>query len=199
MLFEERIQWATEHLDELESLADEAECQPLYLKAVMALRKAQKGIPTGHLVELDACCSGLQVLSAITGCTSGAAMCGLVDPEIRADAYTTVTQLMTGVLQGQNITVDVSRKQAKEAVMTVLYGSKAKPVEIFGKDTPELAAFYEVVMTYAPGAWDALQESIKAWQPYSLQHSWIMPDGFHAKVKVMVKREVRIEVDELNT
>ena len=58
MLFEDRIQWATEHLQELETLSDRAECQPLYIKAVMALRKAQKGIPTGHLVGFDAVCSG---------------------------------------------------------------------------------------------------------------------------------------------
>lgn len=58
LLFEQRIEWATEHLDALESFADVAECQPLYKKAVMALRKAQAGIPTGHLVAVDAVCSG---------------------------------------------------------------------------------------------------------------------------------------------
>ena len=58
LLFEERIQWVNDHLNDLESLTDQAETKAAYIKSVMALRKAQQGIPTGHLIELDACCSG---------------------------------------------------------------------------------------------------------------------------------------------
>jgi hypothetical protein len=78
------------------------------------------------------------------------------------------------------------------------YGSKAKPKEIFGIDTPELAAFYEAAHTVAPGAWELLQDLLKSWQSYALSHCWILPDGFDARVKVMTKKEARIEVDELN-
>ncbi len=208
MLFEDRIQWATDNLDILESLVNTAETKPLYMKAVQAIRKAQKGIPTGHLVGLDACCSGMQVLSTITGCVSGATMCGLVDPDVRADAYSKVTELMNELLHDQGITVDIPRKQAKEATMTVLYGSKAKPVEIFGEDTPEISAFYQAIVNGAPGAWSALQELLNAWQPWALYHAWKMPDGYDAKVKVMVpvmtknkdgaKPGIRITVDELD-
>ena len=56
--FEDRIQWARDNLDHLEDLLDQAETKPLYLKAVMAIRKAQAGQPTGHLVAMDATCSG---------------------------------------------------------------------------------------------------------------------------------------------
>ena len=194
MLFEERIQWATEHLDELESLADKAECQPLYLKAVMALRKAQKGIPTGHLVGFDACCSGLQIMSAITGCVSGATATGLVDPNVRADAYTVVTDTMNSIL-GSGVVV--SRKDAKRAVMTTFYGSKNTPKEIFGEDTPEINAFYQAANQVAPGAWELLQDLLASWQPYALVHSWKLPDGYDARVKVMGKITARVEVDEL--
>lgn len=198
LLFEERIEWATINLGSLETLADKAEVQPMYLKAVQALRNAQKGIPIGHLIELDACCSGMQVLSAITGCVSGAAMCGLVDPDRRADAYSSITEHMNELLHDQNITVDIPRKQAKEATMTVLYGSKAKPIEIFGENTPELNAFYQAITTHAPGAWEALQDLLNAWQPYALKHEWVLPDGFQAKVKVLQKKETRITLDELD-
>jgi DNA-directed RNA polymerase len=116
LLFEERIQWAQDHLQELESLSDKAESQPLYKKAVMALRKAQKGIPTGHLVALDACCSGLQLMSVVTGCVAGATATGLVDPEVRADAYTIVTKEMNNILGGG---LSVSRADAKRSVMTL--------------------------------------------------------------------------------
>ena len=57
-LFEERIEWAQTNIDQLEALADQAETKPLYLKAVMAIRKVQQGKPTGHMVGLDASCSG---------------------------------------------------------------------------------------------------------------------------------------------
>jgi len=58
LLFEERIQWTEANLNNLETLADQAETKPLYIKAVMAIRKAQQGLPTGHMVGVDACCSG---------------------------------------------------------------------------------------------------------------------------------------------
>lgn len=195
LVFEDRIKWALEHLDALESLADDAEVKPLYLKAVQAIRKAQAGIPTGHLVGFDACCSGIQIMSALTGCTSGATATGLVDQDVRSDAYSLVTREMQKVLGSA---FGVSRKDAKAALMTSFYGSKAKPVEIFGEDTPELAAFYKAAFLVAPGAWELLQELLESWKPFALFHAWKLPDGFDARVKVMTQRDIRIEVDELD-
>lgn len=198
LLFEERIQWGMDNLADLEALADQAEAKtkPLYVKAVQAIRKAQAGIPTGHLVGFDASCSGIQVMSALTGCYAGAHATGLVDPNVRADAYTAVTNAMNEVLGG--VGVNVPRAKAKEATMTSFYGSKAKPIEIFGEDTPELAAFYAAATKVAPGAWGLLQDLLASWQPYALKHEWQLPDGYEAKVKVMNKIETRIEVDELD-
>lgn len=198
LLFEERIQWGMDNLANLEALADQAEAKtkPLYVKAVQAIRKAQAGIPTGHLVGFDASCSGIQVMSALTGCYSGAHATGLVDPNVRADAYTAVTSAMNEVLGG--VGIKISRAKAKEATMTSFYGSKAKPIEIFGEGTPELAAFYAAATVVAPGAWGLLQDLLASWQPYALKHEWQLPDGYEAKVKVMNKIETRIEVDELD-
>ena len=195
LLFEERIQWGREHLDELESLTDKAESAYLYMKSVTAIRKAQQGIPTGHLVALDACCSGMQIMSAITGCLSGARATGLVDPDRRADAYTEQTQRMQKILGSH---FEVSRGDAKKALMTSGYGSKEQPKIIFGEDTPELAAFYQSFQEMAPGAYELLQELLDTWQPYALAHAWKLPDGFDARVKVMQREETRIEVDELD-
>ena len=196
MLFEDRIQWATDNLPVLESLADKADTKPLYLKAVQAIRKAQAGLPTGHLVGVDGVCSGVQMMSVLTGCVSGARATGLVDPNRRADAYTQVTEVMNGIL-GANAIV-VPRGDAKDALMTSMYGSRAKPIEIFGEDTPELSAFYQAAAIVAPGAWELLQILRAAWQPYALLHEWKLPDGFDARVKVMEKVEARIEIDELD-
>lgn len=198
MLFEARIEWAEKHLDQLESLVDQAETKPLYMKAVQAIRKAQKGIPSGHLVGFDACCSGIQVMSTITGCEAGARATGLVDPNVRADAYSTMTNTMNELLHSQGISVDVPRADAKSATMTSFYGSKAKPIEIFGEKTPELEAFYKAATIVAPGAWELLQDLLASWQPYALYHAWKLPDGYDARVRVKEKKKSRIEVDELD-
>lgn len=208
LLFEERIQWAEDNLYNLEAvgtqrLADEINLPndekwkeaPLYIKAVMAIRKAQQGIPTGHMVGVDACCSGIQIMSALAGCVAGAMATGMVDPNRRADAYAETTKVM-GTILGS--TVNISRLDAKQAIMTSYYGSKKTPKEIFGEDTPELSAFYQAATTVAPGAWDLLQDLLASWQPYALSHNWKLPDGFDARVKVMARREVRLEVDELD-
>ena len=97
-LFEERIEWAQTNIDQLEALADQAETKPLYLKAVMAIRKVQQGKPTGHMVGLDASCSGIQIMSAMTGCWKGAEATNLVNPDARNDAYSMCTENMNKAL-----------------------------------------------------------------------------------------------------
>jgi len=195
LVFEKRIEWAEANLNELEDLADQAETKPLYMKAMQAIRKAQAGIPSGHMVGLDACCSGIQLMSVLTGCVKGATATGLVNPNERSDAYTYTTQVM-GTILGSS--VNISRADAKQSLMTSFYGSKAMPKQIFGEDTPELDAFYQAANQVAPGAWELLQDLLGSWKPWGLIHQWKLPDGFDAKVKVMNKREVRIEVDELD-
>ena len=195
MVFEDRIKWAEDNLTVLESLMDQAETKPLFYKAVLAIRKAQQGIATGHMVGVDACCSGIQVMSALTGCVAGSKATGMIDPDRRADAYAETTAVMSNILGSS---IDISRADAKQALMTSFYGSKLLPKQIFGEKTPELDAFYEAATTVAPGAWALLQDLLASWQPWALSHEWKLPDGFDARVKVMAKREVRLEVDELD-
>ena len=208
--FDERIEWATQNLDQLEAIADQRvqdemplprdekwKEEALYRKAVQAIRKAQQGIPTGHLVGMDACASGIQVMSAMTGCVIGAQSTGLVG-NVRSDAYGICTEHMNTLLQAEGLSVDVPRKDAKMALMTAFYSSTDVPKEIFGEDTPELNAFYQAAQATAPGAWELLQDLKAAWQPYALVHQWKLPDGFDARVKVMEKVSARVEVDELD-
>lgn len=195
--FADRLDWAHKHLQELETLAETAETKtkPLYIKAVMAIRKAQTGKPTGHMVGVDGTCSGIQMMSVMTGCVAGARSTGLIDPGVRADAYSATTQAMNTILGGGLV---VARNDAKKALMHTCYGSKKTPRDLFGENTPELAAFYQAVQIIAPGAWDLLQVLLASWKPYALSHEWKLPDGFDAVVKVMVPKEIRIEVDELD-
>jgi hypothetical protein len=196
-LFEDRIKWAEDHLHNLEEFIDQVglKDRPLYIKAVQTIRKAQKGIPTGHLVGFDASCSGIQIMSVLTGCEAGARSTGLIDPDVRADAYSQTTQVMNRLLGDEGISVP--RTHAKNALMTAFYGSTAQPKAIFGDGTAALDAFYKAAQEVAPGAWELLNDLAATWNPTTLVHAWQLPDGFEAKVKVKTNEETRIEVDEL--
>lgn len=185
--FENRIQWVRDHQDVLEQQT--AEEPYLYQKAVMAFRKALKGLPIGHMVGLDSVASGMQLMSVMTGCISGCTLTGLVDPDKRMDAYTEITKAMQG-------TVAVSRAQAKEAVMTYLYGSEAVPKRVF--DVRELRVFHRVMAEKAKGADWLLGILLEAWDKDALHHSWVLPDGYEAYVPVMVKKSTRVNITELN-
>ena len=199
-IFEDRIKWVEDNLDSLELLSAGQlwKERPMYIKAVSAIRKVQKGKPTGHLVGFDAVCSGMQIMSALTGCIAGATATGLVDPTRRADAYTDCTNIMAKKL-GNTSAVFGTRAKVKQAVMTSLYGSKQEPKKEFGEGTPELEAFYKAMYELCPGACDLLDDLLNSWQPYAKYHEWRLPDGFLAHVKVMQKVEgCRIEVDEID-
>src|SRR5690606_34985763 len=155
-------------------------------------------IPTGHLVGFDACNSGLQVMSAVTGCAKGAALTGLIDPDNRVDAYGEITSSMNKRLKLNQLKVNIDRASAKDAVMTSLYGSKRNPKKIFGEDTPELAAFYTTMADETPGAWELLHDLLASWQPYALFHAWKMPDGYDVKNLVKESIEDTLEIDELD-
>lgn len=190
-----RIQWAKDNLMELESLAEYADDYFLYRKAVMALREVMAGKPTGHLVGFDAVCSGAQIMSALVGCAVGAKATGLIDPDVRSDAYTKCLEIMRQYIP---TLPDEDRKRIKNAFMTKLYGSIKEPEKLFGEGTEELKVFEKALYKLAPGACELLEALRASWNPQALYHAWKLPDGFDVKVKVMVEKEPRIKVDELN-
>jgi hypothetical protein len=149
------------------------------------------------MVAVDSSASGAQLMSAMTNCIAGAMATGLIDPNKRADLYTETTVEMNSMLHESGISVDVPRADMKQAVMTVLYGSKAEPKKLFGEDTTELTTFYKVLSKVVPGAMFLLQDLLEAWNSYSKVHQWQMPDGFEAVIKVMETKDCRIEIDEL--
>ena len=196
-LFEDRIQWVKDHYNTLEDFIDVAEDKPLYIKAVHALRETMLGNPIGHLVALDATCSGIQIMSAITGCIAGADATGLVTDK-RADAYTDVTKEMNSILKLRGLSqIVVPRGDVKRAVMCSGYGSTLVPKEIFGEGDL-LTTFYQATAKIAPTAFKLMADLLDTWQADALSHNWVMPDNSHVNIKVMQSKETRIEVDELN-
>jgi len=192
--FEDRIAWVKENNAVLEHRTLTANDAFRYRAALLAYRDVQTGKPIGYLVGLDAAASGIAILGALTGCKTTAANTGITGTR-RRDIYGKCTKVMSDLLGAD---VEVDRDPVKKALMTSYYGSKAKPKEVFGEDTPELQAFYEAAETVAPGA-NALKEILlMAWQPYADLHEWIMPDGFHVRLPVLQTMESRLEVDELD-
>jgi hypothetical protein len=57
----------------------------------MAIQKAQQGLPTGHMVGVDAICSGIQIMSVMTGCVAVPRPLASWTPTAGADAYTKAT------------------------------------------------------------------------------------------------------------
>lgn len=194
-LFEVRIKWVLDNFNRLTVLATPQKERPLYVKAVMALFEACRQIKSGHMVGLDATCSGMSIMSVLTKCYKGCWATNLIDPDVRNDAYTLVTDAASAHLGGG---MEIERNDAKTATMTGLYGSQAEPRKIFGEDTAELAAFYQGLSDTAPGAVELLGDLKAAWQAYALAHTWILPDEYCAHVKVMVKMEARIVLEELD-
>lgn len=194
--FEVRIQWVKDNYHRLTVLASPKKERPLYVKAVMGLLRAVKGQAIGHVVGLDATCSGMSIMSVLTKCYLGCLATNLIDPDTRNDAYTMVTDRASQYLGGG---LAIERGDAKDATMTALYGSQKTPRDIFGEDSPELEAFYKGLTDIAPGAVELLGDLRAAWQPFALEHKWVLPDNFHARIKVMQKVEdARVEVDELD-
>lgn len=190
--FPQRIAWVN-RIKNLRSKVSQAEKPPQFLAGVLALEDALAGRPSGHAVGLDACASGITILGILCGCPITSANVGIIGKR-RMDMYGQCTKAMNGLLTND---VEASRKEVKDAQMPHFYGSKARPREVFGEDTYELAAFYEAQETVAPGACYVMRELLGSWQPFALEHSHTLPDNFHARVPVLQKMESKVEVDEL--
>ena len=181
--WDKRIDWTDSNEDKLEELVREAENPALFYAAVQAYRKTQRGEPTGHAISLDAASSGLQLLACLTGCEESASLCGVVSTGHREDAYTLIYQAMVNKIQDK---AKITRAECKRAIMTSLYSSQAIPKQVFG--TGELLlTFYQTMEQRAPGAWALNHLLTDLWQPHALSHDWVLPDNFHARIKVMDK------------
>lgn len=193
--WDERIDWAKRNLYNLEAFQSQADDPAQFCKAVLAIRKVQAGLPTGHLISLDAICSGIQVMSALTRCVKGCQATGLIDTGERPDCYTKTTQRMNELLKQAGIAeVTVSRADAKDAMMTAGYGSHATPKRIFGDLTPY---FWQACKDVAPNAFILMDALLKTWKTEALYHSWELPDGFQVYCPVENEGTLRVRVDEM--
>lgn len=189
--YEDRINWVKAHINNLEDYIATAEEPLLYAKALNALREVQQGKLTNHSVAFDAVCSGLQIMSALMRCKRGCELTGLIDPDNRIDAYTSITTALNCKLGS---TAVYERKEVKNAIMTYLYGSIAVPLEVFGEEL--IDEFHATMAEQATGAVELLQILLNSWNSELDNHTWVLPDNHHAYCPVTVMTKKRINVEE---
>lgn len=164
------------------------------LKAVHAHNDVINGRPTGYYGQLDATASGLQIIACLTGCERTAEHVNLITTDVndRKDVYLNLSKIMSN-----KYNVDITRKQFKTPLMTTFYASEAQPKKLFGEGFL-LDAYYDVVSTELPGAWEMLNAVKELHDPSKKEYWWTLPDGHTATCKVMVVKDKKIEVAELN-
>lgn len=181
-----RLDWFSQNESKLEELIATAKEPALFFAGVRAWRDTVAGKATGYPISLDATASGIQLLACLTGDSSAALLCNVLNfsegaTVQRRDGYTVIYQAMLELIgEGSKI----SRDDIKTAIMTALYGSKKEPKRIFGEGHL-LDIFYEVMHKLAPSAWELNETMPLFWQKDTKCHSWVMPDNFHVHVKVM--------------
>lgn len=191
--FNTRINWAHQAL--MDGFPDPVDAKEsvLYAKVVGEINNVRWGRPSGHTVGMDACSSGLQIMAAVTGCFETARNTGLIDTGEVPQIYN-----MAAMHINSACGTSFDGKYCKPPVMTHFYNSRKVPREAFGEDTQELFAFYDALEVLAPGPSELMRDMQDSWQPYALEHSWTLPDGWRSKVRVTETVDAKIEVDELD-
>lgn len=179
----DRLRWYEDNEYRLLSLMKDAENHAQYYAGIRAMAEIRAGKKnTGYLTSWDATCSGMQILSVLTGDRRAAEVCNVVDTGHRRDAYTELFQVMKRMTEGSVLTFE--RKHLKKAIMTAFYGSEAVPKDVFGEG-PLLLAFFRTLEQETPHIWDLNKAFLKMWNPSCSEYTWTLPDNFHVVVKVM--------------
>jgi hypothetical protein len=181
--FEDRIKWFNDNEPRLNDIAliKEASNPNLYQAGVNAYQKYLKKEPSGYLISLDACSSGLQLLSALVSCKQSMSVCGLIGSN-RMDAYMI---LYKEIDPKQKYT----RDQVKNVIMTAYYNSEREPRTLFGKGEM-LNKFYDVLYDKTPGAFRLNQLIGTIWDKKKLSNDYVMPDNFHVIIPVLQKDKI---------
>lgn len=202
VLWEDRVNFVDVNDSILEALADKADEPLLYIQAVQAYRKAQRGLPTGYIVRLDATASGPQIMNTLFRDIEGMKYLNVLGDDTRYDLYTLVAKTMYENTKDSQIWRNLNddfakvRKIVKKPIMTSFYNSTSKPKEIFGENTIELQEFYKALKRYCEGAL-AVQDTINAcWDNSKDVNIWTLPDGHTAYCPVSKVLESKIEIPE---
>jgi DNA-directed RNA polymerase len=190
LTWNDRIKWFNR---QLEWDMDQFDEPILGTKALGAYYDAKNGCKTGYVMSIDATASGLQIMSALSGCKDTARVCNMINTGTREDVYQMIADKMNVRLNGK---YGVTRKMVKKPCMTTFYNSLANPKQTFNKH--QLKAFYETLDGLMPGAMEVMEAINEFWDYDNDIHQWTLPDGHVASVKVTEMVDVRVEIDELD-
>lgn len=185
--WQDRIHWTLKNEHKLHSKISSAENPAQFHAAIQALKDAREGKPSGYPISLDATASGMQLLSCLVGDESAAKLSNVIDTGEQSDAYQAIYNIMVDLIGND---ANIERSNLKQAIMTSLYGSQAKPKEIFGSNVD---TFIDIMLDKTPGVWKLNETMLEIWNPDATEYSWIMPDNFHVICKVMDKEEVEVD------
>lgn len=187
----ERLLWFEFNRNNLEHLIAQADDKFKFIKAIKAYQNTLLGIPTGHIMFLDATASGLQIMACLSGCLKTAANVNLIRTGNREDAYVKVSDAMNVVLPLEEAT---DRDLIKKPLMTHYYNKVIQQTLSVTQDP----VFYAVLGDNFTGA-EMCKDLINSyWDPTALAHTFTLPDGHVAKVLVTEPVTARVEVDELD-
>lgn len=161
-------------------------------KGAKALQRAYAGKSVAHFIELDATCSGYQMMACLSSCVKTGLLCNLTDGVDRQDLYMAVLGRVEDLV-GEDM--GYTRDDVKKAIMTAAYNSKAMPKDVFGD---HVEVFWSVLRELLPGAMEVMDIINVCWNPHALVHSWIMPDDHVVRVPVVEPEELRIGIEELD-
>lgn len=190
--YPERLAWGREVLTEVRKAKtfedykalmhpyiDTADVPEEFASCCLALWDTLQGEETGYVLGLDACNSGAQIMSCMGRCIVGMQNTGLIDMGYRPDLYQAITDGVDGF--------DADRSLVKKGAVPHLYGSKAEPKNIFGEALYDaFLASCNKVMPMVEWIKDTL---IACWNSEALEHTFYLPDGGVACIKVIKQSE----------
>ena len=175
---DEKGEYIKEELLKLANSADEpAHC----LSALLAYKDALKGIPSGHLIGLDATASGPQILGIITEDLNACKLTNTINSGKRVDMYKDIYEKVQARLGNK---LNITRLHIKESIMQRCYGGTATAKKYFGD---YVDVFEEVMAEEIPNVWAFNQLALDMWDDTVSEYNWVMPDNFHVNMQVMDK------------
>ncbi len=195
--WDERLAWFDANEPNLLSQLAEAENPAMYYAGVKAWEDVKAGRPTGYPISLDATSSGIQILSVLTGDRHAAVISNVVNAGKRSNAYQVLYESMLKRTGGE---LQLPYTVIKNAIMTAFYGSKKVPKDVFGEGKM-LGTFFETLEEETPFVWELNKAFLKIWNPNMLSYDWVLPDNFHAHIKVTdhVQEDVQFMGQEVAT
>ena len=221
---QERIQWALDNQDLIESIAldpigylhewevaDEpwtflAACDEYY-HCIIKCDRHHTNLP----VAVDATCSGLQILAGLAKDASTAELVNVLPSDKPQDAYKVIAEQAKPHVP-ECIRPHMDRKVTKRTVMTVPYNAKPysnrgyirealkeKGVEVEKDDlTATVKAVRDAMNVVVPGPMAVMkwieQEVAKAIDRGATSLQWVTPSGFTVNQKLMKPKIQRIEL-----